>query len=46
MLALARKAGFRIAPSPDLRGVMLLEKPLDAPVPQLGCNDAEAGALA
>ena len=32
MISLARKAGFTIAPSPDVRGLMLLEKALPAPV--------------
>jgi acetyltransferase len=42
MISLARKAGFTIAPSPDVRGLMLLEKAL----PDQPCNDAEAAPLA
>jgi acetyltransferase len=43
MIALARKAGFTIAPSPEVRGLMLLEKALPGRQP---CNDAEAAPLA
>jgi acetyltransferase len=43
MIALARKAGFTIAPSPEVRGLMLLEKVLPGTQP---CNDAEATPLA
>jgi acetyltransferase len=46
MIALARKAGFTIAPSPDVRGLMLLERVLDAPLPGQPCNDAEIAPLA
>ena len=46
MLALARKAGFTILPSRDVRGVMLLERALSAPRPGQACNITEVGALA
>jgi acetyltransferase len=46
MLALARKASFTIKPSPDVAGLLLLEKPLAAPAPRRSCNDAEAEPLA
>ncbi len=46
MLALARKAGFTILPSPEVRGLMLLEKPLEAPSPGRLCSGAEVSALA
>ena len=46
MLALARKAGFAILPSRDVRGVMLLERALSAPRPGQACNITEVGALA
>jgi acetyltransferase len=46
MISLARKAGFTIAPSPDVRGLMLLEKTLDAPSLDPPCNDAQAAPLA
>ena len=39
MISLARKAGFTVQPSPDVRGLMLLEKVLPGAQP---CNDAEA----
>ena len=39
MLALARKAGFVARPSPDVAGLMLLEKVLRAPATQPGRND-------
>ena len=45
MLALARKAGFTILPSRDVRGVMLLERALSAPRPGQACV-TEVGALA
>jgi RimJ/RimL family protein N-acetyltransferase len=45
MLALARKAGFRIAPDPHSRGVMLLEKPIEsAPVGRDCSEPAERAA--
>jgi RimJ/RimL family protein N-acetyltransferase len=43
MISLGRKAGFTIAPSPEVRGLMLLEKALPGSQP---CNDAEATPLA
>jgi len=43
MIALARKAGFTIQPSPEVRGLMLLEMALPGSQP---CNDAEATPLA
>ena len=46
MLTLARKAGFTILTSPDVRGLMLLEKPLDAPSPGRLCSGKELSALA
>ena len=46
MISLARKAGFTILPSPDVRGLMLLERVLDAPLPGRACNDAEIAPLA
>jgi len=44
MISLARKAGFTIRSSPDFRGLMLLERALDAPLPGAAC--AEAAPLA
>jgi acetyltransferase len=46
MLALARKAGFTIQPSGEVRGLMLLEKILSAPRSGQLCNAEEVGALA
>ena len=46
MISLARKAGFTVLPSPDVRGLMLMERVLDAPLPGHACNDAEAALLA
>ena len=46
MLALARKAGFTIRPSGEVRGVMLLERGLSPPRAGQTCNAAEIGALA
>lgn len=46
MLHLARKAGFAIRPSPDVRGVMLLEKAMDAAEPAAPCGGVEAEHLA
>lgn len=46
LLTLARKAGFTILPSPEVRGLMLLEKPLEAPAPGRICRGAEVSALA
>jgi len=43
MISLARKAGFTVQPSPEVRGLMLLEKALPGHQP---CNDAEAPPLA
>jgi len=42
MLALARKAGFAIKTSPEVAGVMLLERPLRAGRPGTDCSEAEA----
>ena len=46
MISLARKAGFTVLPSPDVRGLMLMERVLDVPSPGHACNDAEAAPLA
>jgi len=46
MLALARKAGFTIRPSVEVRGVMELERDLSPPRAGQMCNAAEVGALA
>ena len=46
MLALARKAGFTIRPSGEMRGVMELERGLSPPRAGQMCNAAEVGALA
>jgi acetyltransferase len=46
MLALARKAGFMIVPSAEVRGVMLLERELKPPSPGSICVGAELSALA
>ena len=46
MLALARKAGFTIRPSSEVRGLMLLEKALPAPPSGQMCHGAEVAALA
>ncbi len=43
MISLARKAGFTIQPSPEVRGLMLLEKSLPG---AQACNDAEIAPLA
>ena len=45
-LTLARKAGFTIVPSSQVRGLMLLERALEAPSPGGRCSGAEVGALA
>jgi acetyltransferase len=45
MLSLARKAGFIISASPDVSGLMLLEKPLRAPLPGSDCSGAERATL-
>jgi acetyltransferase len=45
MLSLARKAGFIISPSPDIAGLMLLEKPLREPLPDSDCSGAERATL-
>ena len=39
MLTLASKAGFVARPSPDVAGLMLLEKVLSAPTTQISSND-------
>jgi RimJ/RimL family protein N-acetyltransferase len=46
MLRLARKAGFTIRPSPDIRGLMLLEKVVPSPPPGQTCSDAGKATLA
>ena len=46
MISLARKAGFTIAPSLEVRGLMLLEKPMGYPLLGRPCNDAEIAPLA
>lgn len=46
MISLARKAGFTVTPSPDVRGLLLLEKTIDAGPLGLPCNDAGAVSLA
>jgi acetyltransferase len=46
MLALARKAGFAIRPSREVRGVMQLEKRLPDSQPGRVCSGGEASALA
>ena len=46
MLSLARKAGFTVAPSPDVRGLMLLEKALPAALGTPACTAAEIAPLA
>jgi acetyltransferase len=45
MLSLARKAGFVISASPDVSGVMLLEKPLRASLPGTDCSAAAPATL-
>jgi acetyltransferase len=45
MLALARKAGFVARPSPDVAGLMLLEKVLSPATAQLGSNDQCVASL-
>lgn len=42
MLSLARKAGFSMKVSPEVSGLMLLEKPLRVAHPGAGCSEAEA----
>ncbi len=44
MLALARKAGFTVRASPDVRGLMLLEKVLEPPASGAPCGEAHARA--
>jgi hypothetical protein len=46
MLALARKAGFTILPSAEVRGLMLLERQLQVPSPGKLCIESELSALA
>jgi RimJ/RimL family protein N-acetyltransferase len=46
MLSLARKAGFVISASPDVSGLMLLEKALRAPRPAGDCAGAGQATLA
>ena len=46
MLSLARKAGFLITPSSEVRGLMLLEKSLTPPQAGSICAGAELSALA
>ncbi len=45
MLSLARKAGFMVTASPDVSGLMLLEKPLRSALPASDCSGAERAAL-
>ena len=45
MLSLARKSGFVITASPDVSGLMLLEKPLRAPPSASDCSMAQPAAL-
>lgn len=45
MQHLARKAGFSLRRSQDVRGVLLLEKQLDARQPALPCDTARAGVV-
>jgi acetyltransferase len=45
MLRLARKAGFSITPSPDVRGLMLLERPLAPEPPGRPCHDMNTQAF-
>jgi hypothetical protein len=40
MMSMARKAGFTIRPSPDVRGLMLLERALDFPLSGGACDEA------
>ena len=42
LLHLARKAGFAVKPSPDVRGVMLLERGVEAAEPATPCGAAAA----
>ena len=42
MLALARKAGFAIKTSPEVSGLMLLERPLRTGRPGADCSEADA----
>jgi RimJ/RimL family protein N-acetyltransferase len=44
MLALARKAGFTIVPSSEVRGLMLMEKALPTGLRDAACNDRAAAA--
>jgi GNAT superfamily N-acetyltransferase len=46
MLSLARKAGFTIRSSPEVHGLMLLEKVLDSALPGTPCGEAAASTLA
>jgi RimJ/RimL family protein N-acetyltransferase len=46
MLSLARKAGFAVAASPDVAGLMLREKPLAASPLGIDCGEVGAVALA
>jgi acetyltransferase len=46
MLALARKAGFAIKTSPEVAGLMLLERPLRLGRPGADCADASHKAMA
>ncbi len=46
MLSLARKAGFAITPSSEIRGLMLLEKQLRTPLPGSDCSTPGSAALA
>ncbi len=46
MLALARKAGFALTPSPDVAGLVLLEKLIAAPASGQPCGEAALGLAA
>jgi acetyltransferase len=46
MISLARKAGFTVAPSPDVQDLMLLERALSAPLRGRICSDVEIAPLA
>jgi acetyltransferase len=46
MLRLARRAGFGIAPSPDTRGLMLLDKTLATRRADAVCGELDADSLA
>jgi hypothetical protein len=43
MMHLARKAGFNLRHSPDARGIVLMDKPLETTQPRVPCDSASAG---